>query len=82
MKLRPIARRLTPDGRELPSIDDDWMLRAVQDGLAELENLRTGHLLRLGYDNIREFRTPNFLLLRCQITLKGNSALIEPLVGR
>jgi hypothetical protein len=36
----------------------------------------------LGNDNIREFRTPDFLLLRCQLTLKGLEVLIEPLLDR
>jgi hypothetical protein len=32
-------------------------------------------------DNVREFRTPDFLLLRCQIVVRGQILDIEPLVG-
>jgi hypothetical protein len=39
------------------------------------------HVVALGSDNIREFRTPNFLMLRCQLTLTEEQVLIEPLVG-
>jgi hypothetical protein len=34
----------------------------------------------LGNDNIREFRSPNFLMLRCQMTLTGDRVIVEPLV--
>ena len=35
--------------------------------------------MALGSDNIREFRTPDFLLLRCQFIIQGNKINIEPL---
>ena len=44
-------------------------------------NLRTAHVVVLGSDNVREFRTPHFLLLRCQLMLTEEQVLIEPLVG-
>ncbi len=46
-----------------------------------LHNIATGHDFTLGTDNIREYRTPDFLLLRCQLTLRGPAVLIEPTLG-
>jgi len=39
----------------------------------------TGHRVTLGADNIREYRTPDFLLLKCQLRLDGEKVLIEPI---
>ncbi len=46
-----------------------------------MHNIATGHDFTLGTDNIREYRTPDFLLLRCQLTLRGPAVLIEPTLG-
>jgi hypothetical protein len=39
----------------------------------------TGHKATLGPDNVREYRSPNFLLLKCQLILEGDEVRIEPL---
>lgn len=82
VRLRPIARRRLPTGQSLDPIDYEWRVLRIVDGSVELTNIRTDHITRLGFDNIREFRTPNFLLLRCQLILCGNQVLIEPFIGR
>jgi hypothetical protein len=80
--LRPVPGRLqTATQKVLPPIDDQWTIYKVEDGKVELHNLRTMHVVALGSDNIREFRTPNFLMLRCQLTLTEEQVLIEPFVG-
>ena len=62
VRLRPIPERRQHDGMSLPQLDDQWTIMRVETGVVELRNIRTDHLTRLGFDNIREFRTPDFLL--------------------
>ncbi|MGH9460196.1 MAG: hypothetical protein ACRD1X_03200 [Vicinamibacteria bacterium] len=80
VRLRPIAKRQLADGTPLPLIDDEWFVERIEEHHVVLHNLRTDHILELGFDNIREFRSPQFLLLRCQVTLRGISVIIEPFV--
>jgi hypothetical protein len=39
----------------------------------------TGHRVKLGFDNIREYRSPNFLMLKCQLMLEEDQVRVEPL---
>lgn len=79
-RLRPLPRRFAQDSRELPPRDDQWVLEQVAKGFVKLSNASTGHVFKLGSDNLHEFRTPDFLLLRCQIIIFGNHVRIEPLI--
>jgi hypothetical protein len=80
--LRPIPVRFQTATQEvLPRTDDLWTIYKVEDGKVELHNPRTMRVVVLEGDNIREFRSPNFLLLRCQLTLTEEQVLIEPLLG-
>ena len=79
-KLRPSAILMTEDGQRLPQEDDSWLVSEVTDKYVNISNQRTEHQWKLGSDDIREFRNPDFLLLRCQITLKGSQVLSEPLI--
>jgi len=82
MKIRPMVHRQEVDGRMLPDIDDDWQMRVKSNqGRRQVEilNTRTGHILSLDSDNLQEFRTPNFLILKAQLTLCWNNILFEPL---
>lgn len=79
--LRPVPRFRTATPEVLPPIDDQWTIYKVEDGKVELHNPRTMHSVALGSDNIREWRSPHFLMLRCQLTLAEGQVLIEPLVG-
>jgi hypothetical protein len=79
-RLRPHPIRLVGQtGIPAPS-DDAWRLDAILDTPSRLSltNLHTGHILELGTDNVREFRTPDFLLLRCRLTVQQGSVEIEP----
>src|SRR3972149_9180889 len=73
VRLRPIAE--SADSR----VDDLWTIRRVDPASVELRNERTGHTATLGNDNIAEFRSPDFLALRCQLTLTVDGVLVEPL---
>lgn len=78
VQIRPGVIRKTTDGGTFKD-DDEWRVMEGAEGTIGLRNTRTEHHLSLGVDNIKEFRTPNFLLLRCQITLQDNGFKIDPL---
>lgn len=75
--LRPKAQRESEDG-SCEEIDDYWRLLDLEGSQVRLSNVRTGHQKDIGLDNFKEFRSPNFLLLRCHLILKGNEVKIEP----
>jgi len=60
-------------------MDDLWRLDVLANPhRVRLESIRTGHFVELQPDNVREYRTPHFLILRCQLTLTATRVLIEP----
>lgn len=77
-KLRPDVVRIASDGRRLQSRNDDWYIEKIDNNFVEFSNPATGHRFSLGIDNIREFRTPNYLLLRCHIIACGRKIIVEP----
>lgn len=87
VRVRPPVRRLEvgPTGapsRLLPIIDYDWMVKRPSDPRAtvELHCLPTGHFVELGSDGVYEFRYPNFLILKFQLTLTNDRRVLkEPL---
>ena len=81
-RLRPSPLRLSPDGALVPSPSEQWRLEAVLDRPARvrLGNTHTHNTIEMGADNIREYRTPDFLLLRCQLTIAEDTVSIEPIV--
>lgn len=81
VRLRPLPVRLTRHGQQLPSLDDDWKIEAVLEkpNRVRLSNVPTGHFVDLESDNVKQFQSPHFVILRCQLTLKGREVLIEPL---
>lgn len=80
-RLRPIPFRVEASGEQLPQIDDQWRLDSVDQKPARvrLTNTRTGHQIELESDNISERRSPDFLILRCEITLRPDGIAIEPI---
>jgi hypothetical protein len=80
-KLRPQPLRVDGAGNRLPPSDDDWRLHEVLQGQARirLTNISTGHTMQLEWDNVLERRSPAFLMLRCQLTLRPRSIEIEPI---
>lgn len=83
LRLRPLPSRIGSDGKNLPPIDDQWHLERIFDkpSRVRLVNIHTHHSIELQPDNIREYRSPDFLILRCQLTIKGANIKIEPIVG-
>ncbi len=81
LRLRPIPHRVAPDGLHLQQRDDHWLLNDIlkaPDRL-QLQNIQTGHVIELQPDNVREYRSPDFLVLRCQLIVTNTDILIEPL---
>ena len=64
--------------RQVLQTDYKWRLEDVSDKGVTLHCLYTGHKITLGADNVREYRTPDFLLLKCQLALDGSMVHIEP----
>jgi hypothetical protein len=85
VKVRPMARRIDPNGVELPQIDDVWSLTQASRDELNLQNNRTYHNVQLGTDHVREYmtdsgRTDGFLILKSQIFLFARGVAVEPLV--
>src|SRR5687767_15071653 len=80
-RLRPQPWRLDGRGQRLPDSDDSWKLRSVNSGPARITiaNLSTGHVLELESDNIMERRSPDFVMLRCQVIITPTGITIEPI---
>lgn len=58
--------------------DYDWRLERVTGQGVTLHCLHTGHEITLQADNVREYHSPNFLMLKCRLTLEGDKVRIEP----
>jgi hypothetical protein len=65
--------------RRLLKTDHRWRLMAVTREGVTLHCLYTNHEITLGADNVRELRTPHFLMLKCQLTLDGDRVHVEPI---
>jgi hypothetical protein len=80
-KLRPQPWRFDERGERLPDSDDSWKLDSVANDPARItiKNISTGHVLELEADNIIERRSPEFLLLRCQIIVRPSGITMEPI---
>lgn len=83
LRLRPSPIRIGPDGSQIPQADDQWRLEKILNDPTRIRlvNISTGHSIELHPDNVREYRTPDFLLLRCKLLIKDQMVEIEPIVG-
>jgi hypothetical protein len=79
VQLRPKVMRRAPTGEPLRFRDDKWSIERVDEKGVTIHNISTGHAVTLENDNVREYRTPDFLILRCQLTLQVNCVVIEPI---
>jgi hypothetical protein len=87
IQLVPIACRLDENGRELPQIDDDWIIEEVSDSGVRISDSR-GHVTILGKDHIHHFTSNpdrsrtgiphGFLTLNVQVFLQGNRLWVRP----
>ena len=86
VRIRPLARRIEPNGVEVSPIDDWWHIENASKASLRLINPRTSHILHLGLDHIKEYMTDStggsdgFLVLKSQVILKGTAIYVEPLV--
>lgn len=80
-RLRTLPVRIDATGTRPPQLDDEWRLDDVSDNPARirLRNIATHDTVALESDNVQERRSPNFLLLRCQLTLTPRDVAIEPI---
>jgi len=88
VQLVPMACRLDEYDRELPPIDDEWIVEgAVEDGVP-ISNVRTDHGITLGRDHIHHFTSNpdgyrdgierGFLTLHVQVFLQGTRCWVRP----
>jgi hypothetical protein len=89
VQLVPVACRLDPVGRELPAINDAWLISRVTDEGVQIDNPRTDHSTVLGKDHIHHFTSNpdetrqagvvhGFLILLVQLYLQGPRLRITP----
>lgn len=88
VQLVPVACRLDETGRELASMDDDWIISEVSTAEVRISNTRTGHVTTLGKDHIHHFTTNpdrsqaeakhGFLTLNVQVFLQRNNLWVRP----
>lgn len=80
LRLRPLPIRIMGNGEQLAPSDDSWRLVAILENPArvKLKNLSTGHVLELQPDNIRGYQSPDFLMLRCELTISPEGISLEP----
>lgn len=80
-RFRPVPFRMGTNGEQLPQLDDQWRLDEILANPVRirLTNIRTAHQLVLEADNIMERRSPDFLMLRCEVTIRPHGVDIEPI---
>jgi hypothetical protein len=83
LRLRPLPIRIGLAGALLPRSDDLWQLESILDqpSRIRLVNIHTHHFVELQPDNVREYRSPDYLLLRCQLIITDGNIDIEPVIG-
>jgi len=71
-RLRPLPLFVDADGTELEQEDRFWLLEDIPEEPVRLRLVcrETDHVVELQPDNVREYRSPDFLLLRCQLTAR------------
>lgn len=77
VKIRPLARRITPSGIDLEQIDEAWKIESASRERITLRSARTDQGVIIGTDHVREFMSDTnisqgsdgFLMLKCQVFL-------------
>src|SRR5438105_4264208 len=62
-------------------VDDYWLLKSVAHDVIVLCNKRTTQELTLGLDHVNDYRTQDYLVLKCQILITPNGIDYEPLLA-
>lgn len=86
VRIRPVVqRRLAPDAPFLRPTDGEWWIdaRSMAPGaVVRLHHPPTGHFVDVYSDSIQEFRQPDQLILKEQLTLTPRGVLREALPDR
>jgi len=77
-RIRPLPERWNKAGQRHVR-DDPWSLDRVTHRHFKITNLSTGQSKELVLDNVRDYRSPDFLILHCQLILRDHAVDIEPL---
>lgn len=68
------------DGKLTPTLYNQWKIRVSKARrVIEIRNIVTAHHIDIGGDHYYDFRTPNFLVLKCRLIMEGASLHLEPL---
>jgi hypothetical protein len=81
VRIRPIPKRFDHQLGWLTPIEDYWDIQAPEPRVRppRATNQATGHFIDLTSDNVYEFRNPDLLILKTQITLTGRGLFSDPL---
>lgn len=81
VRIRPIPKRFDPRLGWLAPVEDHWSVQApsAAQGPIRATNQATGHFVDLSSDNVYEFREPDILVLKTQLTLTGRGLFSDPL---
>jgi hypothetical protein len=80
LRVRPLPRVIAQGKiREAKDHLNYWATEIDADGKLKIRNLASGHSKVIGFDNVHEFREPDFLLLKAQLIYDGDNLLVEPL---
>jgi len=88
VRLRPCALLIDGEGCALPTLDHSWRIEAVTDQIVRLTRIRSGHVLELGLDHVREYRTDftsnqagrrGFLMLQSWVLVDPCRVMVEPI---
>ena len=78
-RIRPLPERWSKAGQRHLR-DDPWSLDRVTRRHFKITNLSTGQSKELVLDNVRDYRSPDFLVLHCQLILRDHAVDIEPVL--
>src|SRR5215831_14833575 len=79
-RIRPLPERWNKAGQRHLR-DDPWRLDRVTGRHFKITNLSTGQSKELVLDNVRDYRSPDFLILHCQLILRDHAVDIEQVLS-
>src|SRR5882672_3274221 len=88
VRLRPCALLIDGEGCALPTLDHSWRIEGVTDQAVRLTCIRSGHVLEMGLDHVREYRTDftsnqlgrrGFLMLQSWVLVEPYRITVEPI---
>ena len=89
VRLRPVPRSMDPKNRA-GEVDDFWIITSVSGDELELNNIRTGQVVRLNPDHVHSYTSDvaragdapaGFLELKVQVSLAEADVTVEPLLS-